>query len=125
MLLTKPHAAVAEVVDRVLARRASRGAFVATAAQQDARGQAGDDRAAGSVKALLRLYSGSIKAVTCGHVQLTFAQQREQVAAEAKATHARSAHDTKLALAAEREVLAARDTILLDLRAQVFFFFGR
>ena len=103
MLLTKPHAAVAEVVDRVLARRASRGAFVATAAQQDARGQACDDRAAGSVKALLRLYSGSIKAVTCGHVQLTFAQQREQAAAQAKAAHARSAQDTKLALAAERE----------------------
>ncbi len=55
--------------------------------------------------------------------QLTFAQQREQAAAEAKAAHARSAHDMKLALAAEREVLAARDTILLDLRAQVFFFY--
>jgi hypothetical protein len=55
-------------------------------------------------------------------VQLTFAQQREQAAADAKATHARSAHDTKLALAAEREVLAARDTMLLDLRAQVLFF---
>jgi hypothetical protein len=55
-------------------------------------------------------------------VQLTFAQQREQAAADAKAMHARSAHDTKLALAAEREVLAARDTMLLDLRAQVLFF---